>query len=82
MSAEEILNRLGIQPLNSGACGAGWLETPGGGELRSLNPATGAPIASVAMASAADYDTVMDDAAAVLSVGACCPPPNAAKSFA
>ncbi|QOY85501.1 L-piperidine-6-carboxylate dehydrogenase [Paludibaculum fermentans] len=65
MSVEEILNRLGIQPLNSGACGAGWLETPGGGELRSLNPATGAPIASVAMASAADYDTVMDDAAAV-----------------
>jgi aldehyde dehydrogenase (NAD+) len=65
MSVEEILNRLGIQPLNSGACGAGWLEAPGGGELRSLNPATGAPIASVAMASASDYDAVMDDASAV-----------------
>lgn len=65
MSVEEILSRLGIQPLNSGACGAAWLEAPGGGELRSLNPATGALIASVAMASASDYDAVMEDASAV-----------------
>ncbi|WP_321473621.1 aldehyde dehydrogenase family protein [uncultured Paludibaculum sp.] len=65
MSVEAILKRLGIQPLNSGACGARWIESPGGGELSSLNPATGTPIASVAMASAADYDSVMDDAAAV-----------------
>lgn len=65
MSVEESLSRLGIQPLNSGACGAAWLEAPGGGELRSLNPATGALIASVAMASASDYDAVMEDASAV-----------------
>jgi aldehyde dehydrogenase (NAD+) len=65
MSVESILNRLGIQELNSGACGAAWISAPSGGTLTSLNPATGQPIARVAMASEADYESVMADAAAV-----------------
>jgi aldehyde dehydrogenase (NAD+) len=64
MNAESILSSLGLGPLNSGACGLTWLEQPSGGELVSLNPATGEPLARVAMASAADYDRVMAETAA------------------
>ncbi|MBI5086416.1 MAG: aldehyde dehydrogenase family protein [Acidobacteria bacterium] len=64
MSVDSLLSRLGIQPLNSGACGAGWITAPCGGELTSLNPATGRPIARVQMASEADYEQVAAEAAA------------------
>jgi len=64
MSVDAILSNLGLSSLNSGACGAGWIPRPSGGELVSLNPATGQPIARVAMASAADYDEVMAATAA------------------
>lgn len=56
------LDRLGIAPLNSGACHTGWIERPRGGELASENPATGEVIARVAMASRYDYDQVVDGA--------------------
>jgi aldehyde dehydrogenase (NAD+) len=65
MTIPEILESLGLKPLNSGACGAAWLDAPSGGELESVNPSTGETIARVAMASEADYERVMEETAAV-----------------
>lgn len=62
MSAE-IPAALAIEPLNSGACGAQWIERPAGGELESINPATGDVIARVAMAGADDYERIVADSA-------------------
>ena len=58
-SIPEILEKLEIEPLNSGACYGDWIATPSGGELESINPATGETLARVKMASLADYETVM-----------------------
>ncbi len=60
---EALLERLGIRAVNSGACWGEWIAEPGGGELVSLNPSNGRPIASVRMASEADYEEVMRHAA-------------------
>ena len=54
-----ILEELGVEPVNSGVCGADWIDSPGGPELVSINPTTGEPIAAVKQANAADYETVM-----------------------
>jgi aldehyde dehydrogenase (NAD+) len=62
-SIPEILERLHIEPLNSGACHGDWISRPGGGELESLNPATGEALARVALAGPADYESVMAQAA-------------------
>ncbi|MXX84135.1 MAG: aldehyde dehydrogenase family protein [Chloroflexi bacterium] len=61
---QEILKALGIQTINPGACtGAdGW--TGGGESLLSLNPASNAPIATVAQATSADYERVIAEAVA------------------
>lgn len=59
----EILERLHIEPLNSGACYGDWIANPSGEELESLNPATGEPLAKVKMAGVADYECVMERAA-------------------
>ena len=59
-----LLERLGLKPVNSGACGRDWIAKPSGGELVSYNPATGQEIARVLMASEDDYEAVMLDAAA------------------
>ena len=63
MNIGGILAKLEIEPVNSGACGAAWVERPSGGELISLNPATGAEIARVRMADSADYDRIVCEAA-------------------
>jgi len=62
MTKSEILEKLGLSAVNSGACGRSWIEAPGGGELVSLNPANAQPIATVRMASAADYERVASEA--------------------
>jgi hypothetical protein len=46
-----LLERLHIEPLNSGACHGDWIAEPAGGELTSLCPATGEPLARVRMAA-------------------------------
>ncbi len=48
--------------MNSGACGRAWIEQPQGEEIVSVNPSTGAPIATVKGASAEDYDRIVDEA--------------------
>jgi len=65
MSAHsDLLARLGLEAVNSGACGRAWLAAPTGGELVSRNPATGEEIARIRMASEDDYEAVMLDTAA------------------
>jgi aldehyde dehydrogenase (NAD+) len=63
-SHPDLLTRLGLNPVNSGACGRAWLSAPTGGELISRNPASGEEIARVRMASEDDYEAVMLDTAA------------------
>jgi aldehyde dehydrogenase (NAD+) len=55
----DILEKLHIEPVNSGVCYGDWIPDPSGGELESLNPSTGAPLAKVKMAGPADYEYVM-----------------------
>jgi len=59
VSVPEILESLHIEPLNSGACYGDWIAEPAGGELESLNPATGEPLAKVRLAGLEDYHQVM-----------------------
>jgi len=65
LRASEILARLGIEPVNSGACYGPWIEQPAGGELISYSPNDGSPIAAVRMASAEDYERVVASAVEV-----------------
>src|SRR5437764_15374740 len=62
IDAADILASLEIKAVNSGACGANWIEQPSGGELVSLNPATGSQIARGRMAGADDYDRIVREA--------------------
>ena len=61
MDIASILLPLEIGTVNSGACGLDWLERPSGGDLVSLNPATGQPIARILMASEDDYERVASE---------------------
>ena len=61
-SIPEILERLHIEPVNSGACFGDWVARPSGGETESLNPATGEPLAKIARAGLADYEYVVQRA--------------------
>ena len=54
-----VLERLGIEPLNSGACGKNWMVSSGGTSIASINPATGQELASVRLATAEDYESVV-----------------------
>ena len=61
---DSLLQSLGIREGHSGACGAAWIERPGGAEVESINPATGRPIARVRLAAAEDYERVVESARA------------------
>ncbi len=63
MKTDEVLTRLGLAAVNSGAYAGEWLEG-GGAELASTNPATGAVIATVRKASADDYQQIMESSLA------------------
>ena len=60
----DFLRELGLSGVNSGACGAGWIDAPGGGELTSYSPVTGEPIAKVVQADENDYEAVVQAARA------------------
>ena len=62
-TANEILEHLEIEPVNSGACDGEWIANPSGGELASINPADGSVIARVRMAGRDDYERVAESAA-------------------
>jgi L-aminoadipate-semialdehyde dehydrogenase len=55
----DLLEKLHIEPVNSGACYGDWIPNPSGGELDSMNPATGELLAKVKTAGMADYECVM-----------------------
>jgi aldehyde dehydrogenase (NAD+) len=59
-----VMDRLGVRDVNSGACWGEWIERPHGGELISINPATGAELGRVLMATESDYEAVVDRASA------------------
>ncbi len=59
-----VLERLEIEPVQSGVCWGDWIAAPSGGELISYNPTDGAPIARVLMAGPEDYDEVVCRASA------------------
>jgi len=61
-NVQDWLKSLGIQEVNSGVCDGRWVEKPGGGELVSVSPIDGKPIARVLQGSEADYERVMDSA--------------------
>lgn len=73
---DDLLRRLGLGPINSGVCGADWIDAPGSGELESINPATGKPLARVRLASRSDYDAVVDHAAATFAKWRSAPAPR------
>ena len=60
-----VLERLGIEPVNSGACGRDWIASPGGPSIASINPADGQELAQVRLASAQDYEKIVSEAAEV-----------------
>src|SRR3954454_10330174 len=74
--SDQVLTRLGLSPVNSGACGRAWLASPTGQTLASCNPATGETIARVMMASAEDYDRVARDAVSAFSTWRAVPAPR------
>jgi len=56
---EGVLERLGIEKVNSGAGWGEWIASPRGGEMASISPVDGSEIARVRMASAEDYEEVV-----------------------
>ena len=62
MDPKALLNRLGIEPTNSGGKGVSWIAAPSGEEIVSTNPATGDVLARVTSVSNADYDRIVDEA--------------------
>ncbi len=59
---ENILNSLGVNPVNMGACtGAQWLSTSGN-ELVSVSPVNNQPIAKIQCATLADYEQIVEKA--------------------
>jgi aldehyde dehydrogenase (NAD+) len=55
----DLLERLGLSDINSGAWAGGALDTSGGDIVASENPTTGETIASVALASPEHYEQVV-----------------------
>ncbi len=80
MNTSEILESLGITPSNSGVCwGSRWIEAPSGGDLVSINPATGREIATVRMAGPNDYETVVHHAVEAFANWRMTPAPQRAQ---
>lgn len=61
MNHEEIFGALGLGHHNSGVFAGQWLE-PTGEQIEVVNPSNGKTLATVGMASADDYDRVVDAA--------------------
>jgi aldehyde dehydrogenase (NAD+) len=72
----DILEKLHIEPLNSGACYGDWIANPSGFELTSLNPSTGEPLAKIKQAGGDDYETVMARAAEAFPLWRMMPAPK------
>lgn len=71
-----VLTRLGIQAVNSGVSCGEWIAKPGGGEIASINPATGETIARVLTASRSDYEQCVDRSVEAFQQWRATPPPQ------
>ncbi len=60
--AQAILEKLGLQPLNYGACGSTWIHDRDGALLPSYSPFDQAKLAEVVQATRATYDLVVRNA--------------------
>src|ERR1700674_1952264 len=76
MNVAHILNKLEIEPVNSGASWGPWILQPGGGELDSLNPADASKIATVRMAGAQDYEEIVERSRAAFRTWSRVPAPK------
>jgi aldehyde dehydrogenase (NAD+) len=72
----EVLEKLEIEPVNSGACGGEWITPLSGGELESINPADGSVIAKVQQAGPREYDQVVQQALAAFASWRMMPAPQ------
>ena len=61
IAAHPALERLGIEPVNSGACGRDWLPARSK-TIASVSPVDGRELARVGLASEQDYDTLIAQA--------------------
>ena len=77
-----ILEKLGIQAQNSGACfGPGqWSTTTDAGLIDSVNPSTGQVIAQVHAASEADYERLLNEAVKTAKIWRTVPAPHRAEA--
>ena len=55
----DFLEELGLSEVNSGSYADGWIENPSGGEVVSVNPATGETIATIRTAGADEYEATV-----------------------
>ena len=75
MSPDQILTTLGLEEHNSGVYAGEWLEATGE-SIEVINPTTGDAIATVAMASAEDYDRVAGSSVETFERWRTLPPPK------
>jgi len=72
----DCLQVLGLEPVNSGVYADDWVARPSGGELVSINPSTGEPIATVLQAGEAEYEAVARSAARAFEAWRMLPAPR------
>ena len=72
----DVLQRLGIQEVNSGVYAGNWVKQPLGREFESFNPATGKPLARVLAATRADYDQAVQSSQRGFEIWRTLPPPQ------
>ena len=65
MTRHTVLEGLGIEPENPGACAREWMPCEGAGSIASVNPTEGGELARVRLASAREYESVVTEAAEV-----------------
>ena len=71
-----LLERLGIESLNSGACAGDWIPAPHGPILESISPTDGNVIANVRLAAEEDYDDVVYNAVEIFNQWRMTPAPK------
>ena len=72
----ELLQRLELSEVNSGVYSGGWIEKPSGGEIASVNPATGEVIARVLCATRNEYNRCVEQAEEAFAAWRTMPPPQ------
>ena len=73
---QDLFQRLGMSSVNSGVYAGGWIDSPGGGELESHNPADETSLGRVKTASRDDYDRVIESARQTFATWRLVPPPQ------